>query len=543
MAIPVIDLFAGPGGLGEGFASITDSGKRSFDIRLSVEKDAIAHQTLELRSFFRQFATDRVPADYFRLIRGEIDRDELFTRYPLQAEKARREAWCAELGSAQLSKVELDSRISAAIRGHPSWVLIGGPPCQAYSVAGRSRNQRIKGYSAEEDSRHFLYREYLRVLATHWPAVFVMENVTGILSSKVAGRSIFPQILEDLQDPKRAWAAGHGKCPGYDGYRIYSLVKKSEGFDIFGSPMHNGSAYVIESEKYGVPQARHRVILLGVRQDIPHDPKVLTAARSPVSADKVLEGLPRLRSGLSQQEDTAAEWRAAIQGILKEPWLNEVRKIAGSKVLDLLLKTARDIKMPRRNRGGEFVQCNPTIAYRKDWYLDHRIGGVCNSTTRSHILEDLYRYLYAACFTRVEKRSPRLSEFPKALHPDHKNIGHSLGHGNFADRFRVQRPGEPSTTVMSHIAKDGHYYIHYDPTQCRSLTVREAARLQTFPDNYFFCGNRTEQYAQVGNAVPPLLARQIGEVVRSLLECSSSNDTNGQAFERAPQLEHVEDSA
>jgi len=143
---------------------------------------------------------------------------------------------------------------------------------------------------------------------------------------------------------------------------------------------------------------------------------------------------------------------------------------------------------------------------------------------------DLQRYLFASSYSKATGRAPKLRNFPKRLLPEHENVTTNDGSIPFEDRFRVQGSTSPSTTVVSHIAKDGHYYIHPDPTQCRSLTVREAARLQTFPDNYFFEGNRTQQYTQVGNAVPPFLAIQLGEIVSALLN-QQKNDS-AQLFQR-----------
>ena len=148
---------------------------------------------------------------------------------------------------------------------------------------------------------------------------------------------------------------------------------------------------------------------------------------------------------------------------------------------------------------------------------------LANHESRSHLAKDLDRYLFCAAYAAVHGRPARLEEFPDALLPQHRNVLENVeevksgGGYEFNDRFRVQIYDKPSTTITSHIAKDGHYYIHPDPTQCRSLTVREAARLQTFPDDYLFEGNRTSQYTQVGNAVPPLLAQQIAVVVARAL--------------------------
>ncbi len=154
-----------------------------------------------------------------------------------------------------------------------------------------------------------------------------------------------------------------------------------------------------------------------------------------------------------------------------------------------------------------------------DWYRDRDTSLLTNHESRAHMPSDLVRYMFVSAFGKVTGESPRLADFPRCLLPDHKNVDpDNISESIFKDRFRVQVGKRHSMTVTSHIAKDGHAFIHYKPKQCRSLSVREAARLQTFPDTYVFLGNRTSQYTQVGNAVPPKLANQIADVVARVLK-------------------------
>ena len=527
--IPVIDLFSGPGGLSEGFsrfgerdwepelarpiAPVSWEPPRSvrFRIALSIEKDATAHQTLRLRSFFRQFEGG-VPESYYEFLRGNITRDELFARHPDEAAASDHEAWCATLG--EVDEGELDRRIRTALSGASIWCLIGGPPCQAYSLVGRSRNKGVEGYRAEEDHRHFLYREYLRIVAHHEPPVFVMENVKGLLSSTVNGGPIFDRIVEDLSAPGKA-IAGADESLRYD---LIPFAVPEESL-----PDDDGRRFILRSEKLGIPQARHRVILFGIRNDlttsvlgrIPQLP-----IRSPVFLKDVFDDLPHVRGSVSRvpAEDEGETWLQTVRGCVDQRWFRTLERIPMDDVADKIRRATLKLRMPRARRGGQFVEADSRPTYAPGWFHDPRIGGVCNHESRSHMAKDLERYFFAACFAAVRGHSPDLADFPPSLLPEHQNAREAARDGAlFSDRFRVQLRNRAATTVTSHISKDGHYYIHPDPLQCRALTVREAARLQTFPDNYFFCGPRTQQFHQVGNAVPPLLAVQLAGAVATVL--------------------------
>ena len=509
--VPVIDLFAGPGGLGEGFSAL-EHNDVSFDVVLSVEKDRAAHATLLLRSFYRHLR-DKDLASYYEYLLGELTADELFARCPDAAAEAKARCLHVELGPRTTPRVYGD--IDRVLGNAKQWVLVGGPPCQAYSVVGRSRLARMKREAFEGSEKHVLYREYLRILARYKPPVFVMENVKGLLSATYGGTSTFERMISDLSSPtvavreslkERSPQARRGSE-----YVILSLAHPRNG-------RLRPEDYVIAAEKFGVPQKRHRVILLGVRSDLAIPQGMSLRPSTAPTVRDVLCDLPALRSQLSREEDTAGTWTKAIRRLMQEfhpKAINESVLTTMQNVMACLQHTVgsggRCVEKSRRNR-------LPKTALT-EWFSDPIMDFVVNHETRKHIPKDLLRYLFASSYAVVNGASPKLHDFPPELWPEHQNVAHTVRyrHGFFNDRFRVQVADEPATTVTSHICKDGHYFIHHDPSQCRSWTVREAARVQTFPDNYFFEGTRTDQYRQVGNAVPPYLALQIAGIVATVL--------------------------
>jgi DNA (cytosine-5)-methyltransferase 1 len=514
LAIPIIDLFAGPGGLGEGFTSVVDKkGKRAFRIALSIEKDEFAHDTLTLRSFIRQFPHKKLPIEYYQFVRGEIEKSTLYAKYPKEHKEAQNEAWQFELGKQESHRL-VDHRIRKALDGQKQFILIGGPPCQAYSLVGRARRRQTTGLD-KDDVRVYLYREYYRILGEHKPPIFIMENVKGLLSSKVDSEMIFKQLISDLGNPVESYRklnGGKDHSRSRTKYKIYSLVKKPRGYTLGNFPIFHPSDFIVRSEEYGIPQTRHRIILLGIRQDLHFEPELLEIFASHVSTLDAIGDMPALRSGLSKEPDTKETWIEAITQLSS----SSLKKEVNAEIWKAMSAVIESLQVPSKDRGKPYMACSVKYAIHPDWYADQKLKGLINHETRSHIRRDLYRYLFASCFAKVFKRSPKMQDFPASLLPKHGNVSLAIDENKFADRFRVQVADEPAKTITSHISKDGHYYIHPDAKQCRSLTVREAARIQTFPDNYFFLGPRTEQYHQVGNAVPPLLAKQIAIIIQKL---------------------------
>lgn len=521
--IPVVDVFAGPGGLGEGFSG---HGSKAFKVVLSVEKEANAHRTLKLRAFYHALESpENRQKFYYPLVseqghKTSLNKDATDLDERLAVEAAEAEALQLTLGQKEDDEL-LHRRVKEIADSGRPWVLVGGPPCQAYSVIGRNRNKANPKYKFEEDERIFLYKHYRKLISEFGPAVFIMENVRGLLSAKINAKArgkdrdlgIFKMIRDDL----------HAIRHNQSGYRLFSLT--SGCADDAADP----AQFLVRAENHGIPQARHRVLILGVREDILGDriPETL-CKRDRVNLRSILVGLKPIRSSISIKhpvpdndmnwaEITRAQFSRSAKICNAAGGLTDVVEIleglSCSEDKNLLSVTAKEYSFQTRNEDcGQHESDLPEDLRR--WIFDSDMMSVENHFTHGHNPGDLARYAFVASFRQARNRSPLSEQFPEALAPKHEN----WESGKFKDRFYSHDPASPALTITSHIGKDGHHFIHWDPRQCRAFSVREAARIQTFPDNYVFLGGRGSQYEQVGNAVPPMLSTQIAGIIENLIQ-------------------------
>ena len=448
-----VDLFAGCGGLSEGF---TQAG---FTVAAEIEMDKWACETLKTRHFFHELRKAHKLNLYASYIRGKLSRDEVLASQPDIKETLSKRVIRATLGKddmeAVLQKIEASLAYHGASRVN---VLLGGPPCQPYSSIGRSRDPD----RMENDQRHYLYRHYLTIMKRLKPDFFVYENVPGLFSAKAEGERIFGKLLEDF----------YSLDPQYEITPPLHMVRERPG------------SYILNSADFGVPQQRKRLILIGYRKDLEqYNPRI----------EKIFGRLQQIAS------ENRKSGRITVRDAISD--LPSIKAGEGNDQYYGRYEVEKELS-PYQNR------------------MRRRSPGILNHRARTHMDSDLERYKFFIEYHRNGRKAAMLTDLIEQrpdLKPEHKNIK------DFEDRFRVQWWDSPSSTIMAHISKDGHYYIHPDIKQCRSFTVREAARCQSFPDNYKFEGPRTEQFKQVGNAVPPGLAYQVARVILAELRKVDEN--------------------
>lgn len=394
-----IDLFAGCGGLSEGFY------KQGFNALAHVEIDHFACETLRTRMRYYGYSNadnavmeqDITVADIVRKIEGVVGNQEVD-------------------------------------------IIIGGPPCQSFSPLGKAKDEN----NMQQDPRNYLFENYVKVLNHFKPKFFVFENVTGLLDTEIQGKSIFKTILKRLRQ----------------NYRVSS---KEE-------------IIVLNATSYGVPQERKRVILIGVRRDLSITPEEVYASiqkthylpgdredqkkglKRYVTVRDAIADLPKLQSG---------------EGTLETPYPNDFNEC--SEYVKLLRKSSDRI--------------------------------LRNHVARKNNPKDVERYRVMA---ENHWNFLQLLDFRPDLGHEKKRV--------FFNSYKVQWWDMPARTIIAHLYKDGNQFIHPDYEQGRSITVREAARLQSFPDDFVFEGSRTEQFKQIGNAVPPMLAEAIAKAVKQKLD-------------------------
>ena len=389
-----IDLFAGCGGLSEGFY------KQGYKALLHLEIDEAACKSLRTRM------------KYYGYSDAEVEEAVL----------------CGDITAEGIIK-EIDKRVHEEVD-----IIIGGPPCQAFSSVGRAQSPD----SMNSDPRNYLFENYLQILNHVKPKMFIFENVKGLLSAKPKGVKIFDIIVREMS-------------------KTYNIVSDPK-------------IILLNAADYGVPQIRERVIIIGVRKDIDYiDVKDIYASITKTHSDSD-ESLPNYVT-------------------------------VGEAILDL----------PKLNPGeGDNIQHVIPLKEKNDYLkiITNDSGIVYNHSARNHNDADRERYRILSEHKNWQLKDLQVVR-PDLVHHDPKHFG---------NRYTVQESDKPGKTVVAHLYKDGNLFIHPDSEQARTFTVREAARIQSFPDDFVFEGSRTDQFKQVGNAVPPLMAEVFAKKLREYLD-------------------------
>lgn len=406
----VIDLFAGAGGISEGFQ------RKGFNTVSYVEKDKYACETLLTRHIYWQLKKSNKENIYYEYLKGLINKEDLHGYLETVTPVIN-----MEISDTTLPEIRKSIRVNMKqLNAETIDIFIGGPPCQAYSLVGRARDP----YKMEKDPRNMLYKYYIELLKEFNPKMFIFENVPGILSAAEG------KLWQDVQSYFR-----------------------QVGYEI--------DFRMLDASDFMVLQRRKRVILMGWRENLNLSyPDFERIFHNHIVKD-ILVDLPPLKPGDNLE---VGDYESGPSDYLKKTGIRADRDILIQHTTRPLNKTDRQI------------------------------------------------YKRAIKLWKDKKQRLNYGKLPSSL-KTHKN------QKSFTDRFKVVADNSSySHTMVAHIAKDGHYYIHPDEKQVRSISVREAARIQSFPDNYKFEGPRTAQFTQIGNAVPPLMAEAIAGEIKEMIK-------------------------
>ena len=444
-----------------------------------------------MRCFFREFDVGRAPDEYYQYIAGRISKDELKSKYKNEWSAAENAVFNLSLGGDTNYK-KLHSDFNRRLGRKAKWILMGGPPCQSYSCF--TRHYRRNKIYRERDVKSFFYREFIKLIAKHQPPLFLMENVIGLLSVKINGELLFNDIFNGLKNPK-------------DGlrYRLYSFSHCGE----IRSP-NDGEWFLLNAADYGIPQFRQRLFIFGVREDINLQPDILTGQRPP-SFGEVCGGFDMLRGRISSG-DNDKSFNRVLQSAKNSAWFAS-DKVQKTHIKKIILSSLDSVsKLNLKYKSGAY---SPSVGVAKSWYNDERLTSISGHETTGVTPENLHRYLFAIAYYNQCGRSPGHHDFPKGMVLNYKCVRDNYKLIHFPIPYRVPDPAKICHTIIGRLDR---MYIHTDPAQCRSLSLREGARIQTFPDNYHFEGGLTDQLQQLGNAVPPYLAYQIGRLVKDFFD-------------------------